>query len=82
MKKNFKRPLFHDFAVTIGLLFFTTGLTFLLFYFVSENPANIALFYIVGIISVARYTNGYFYGIFASFLSIILINCFFSYPYF
>jgi two-component system sensor histidine kinase KdpD len=82
MKTNFKRQLFHDLPVTIGLLVVTTGLTFFLFYFISQSPANIALFYVIGIITVARYTTGYFYGILASFLSIILINCFFTYPYF
>ena len=82
MKKIIQRQLFHDLAVTIGLLFVTTGLTFILFYFISQSPANIALFYVIGIITVARYTTGYFYGILASLLSIILINCFFTYPYF
>lgn len=82
MNKTSLKQLLHDLPVTIGLLFLTTGLTFVLFLFISKNPANIALFYIIGIITVARYTDGYFCGIFASFLSILFINCFFTYPYF
>ena len=39
MKKIIQRQLFHDLAVTIGLLFVTTGLTFILFYFISQSPA-------------------------------------------
>lgn len=82
MKKDTIQQLLHDLTATAGLLLLTTILTFLLFFRVSDNPINIALFYIVGIITIARYTNGYFFGIFASVFGIILINCFFTYPYF
>ena len=79
MNKTSLKQLLHDLPVTIGLLFLTTGLTFVLFLFISKNPANIALFYIIGIITVARYTDGYFCGIFASFLSILFINWIFPF---
>lgn len=82
MNKNINKQLLHDLPVTISLLFLTTGLSFFLFFFISKNPANIILFFIIGIITVARYTTGYFYGIIASSLSIIIINFFFTYPYF
>lgn len=72
----------YDFLVAFFLLLFTTILCFLLFFYVSENIANIALLYILGIITIARYTSGYLYGILASFFGVIFINCFFTYPYF
>ena len=82
MKKETIKQLLHDSLITVGLLALTTGLTFLLFNHISDNPTNIALFYIVGIITVARYTNGYFFGILSSVIGILCINCFFTYPYF
>lgn len=82
MKKILKIQPLHDLLITLGLLLLTTVLTFLLFFFISRNSANVAIFYIIGIMTIARYTNGYFFGILASFFSIIFINCFFTYPYF
>lgn len=80
-KENLKQSL-HDLTITIGLLALTTGLTFVLFFHVSEHPANIALLYAVAIIAVAGCTAGCLYGIIASLCGVICINCFFTYPYF
>ncbi len=77
---NIKQP-FRDIIATAGLLLATTILASFLFFFVSRSPINIALFFMVGTITIARYTNGYFYGIFSSFFGVIFINCFFTYPY-
>lgn len=82
MKKETIKQLLHDSLVTAGLLALTTGLSFLLFCNISDNLTNIALFYIVGIITVARYTNGYIFGILSSVIGVLCINCFFTFPYF
>lgn len=82
MQKHTIRQILHDLLITAGLLLLTTSLTFILFFQVSNNPANIALFYIFGILTTARNTNGFLYGILASGLGVLLINCFFTYPYF
>ncbi|MEG0961630.1 MAG: DUF4118 domain-containing protein [Lachnospiraceae bacterium] len=82
MKKNLTRQHLHDLLLTIGLILVTTVLSFILFFYVSDNPANITLFYILGVITIARLTNGYFYGILTSVFGVIFINCFFTYPYF
>lgn len=76
------RQLLHDLLLTAGILFLTTVLALILFFHVSDNTANIALFYIIGIITIARCTNGYFYGILACIFGVIFINWFFTYPYF
>lgn len=82
MQKNTLKQITHDLLITVGLLLVTTSLTFILFFQVSDNPANIALFYIFGILTTAKHTNGYFYGILASGLGVLIINCLFTYPYF
>ncbi len=82
MGKDLVKHQLRNIGVTAGLLLLATGLAFILFFFISKSPANITLFYFIGVLSIARQTDGYFYGIFASFCSIIFINYFFSYPYF
>lgn len=81
MKNIVSKRTVYDLLFTLSLLLATTGLSFLLFYFVSDNPANIALFYMLGVISIARFTSGYFYGVIASIFGVAFINCFFTYPY-
>lgn len=71
-----------DLLFTIIMLTLATGAAFLLFRLVPENMANVALLYIVALILIARYTTGYFYGIFASLFCVIVINYCFTYPYF
>ena len=82
MKHIFHSQKLHDLLTATFLLFLTTILCFLLFFCISENPVNIALLYVLGTIAIAYYTNGYFYGILASFVGVIFINHFFTYPYF
>lgn len=81
--KNISLPQkLHDFLITVLLLLITTGLCFFLHYCISENPANIALLYLLGIIAVSYLTNGYLYGLLACCMGVFFINCFFTYPYF
>lgn len=80
-KENFKRILY-DLTITIGLLALTTGLTFVLFFHVSDNSANTALLYLIGITTIAYCTNGYLFGTFASVCGVFCINYIFTHPYF
>ena len=60
------------------------GITFiaLIFQGIVANPdVNITMFYILGIVLVARYTYGYVWGFLFSLLSVISINYFFTFPY-
>lgn len=47
----------------------------------SDPTLNIAMLYTLGIFIITRYTEGYFYGIFFSLLSMLSVNFFFTYPY-
>lgn len=58
------------------------GLSFLFFHFVPDNTANITLIYALALVFIARYTTGYFYGIFSAVFSVICINYMFIEPYF
>ncbi|MCU6746916.1 MULTISPECIES: sensor histidine kinase [Lachnospiraceae] len=78
MKKQFVKNL----AVTFLLLGAATAFAFLFFHFGHKNSANIALFYILALILISLYTDGYFYGITAALFGVVAVNYFFSYPYF
>ncbi len=82
MKKENLKRLLYNLSLSVGLLALTTGLAFVLFFYVSDNPANTALFYIFCTIAVTYCTNEYLCGIFTSVCGIFCINCFFTYPYF
>lgn len=82
MNPRNKQTHLRSICVTAGFLALSTLLAFLLFYLNPHNPANAALIYILGLIFICRYTNGYLYGFFSSIFCVIFVNLFFTYPYF
>ena len=68
------------------LIFFSTliciTIASLLFREIVSNPdVNLTMFYILGIVIVARYTSGYIWGFLFAIASVFSINYFFTYPY-
>lgn len=68
------------------IIFFATLLCItvasLLFREIVSNPdVNLTMFYILGIVIVARYTSGYVWGFLFAVASVFSINYFFTYPY-
>lgn len=68
------------------LIFFSTliciTIVSLLFREIVSNPdVNLTMFYILGIVIVARYTSGYIWGFLFAIASVFSINYFFTYPY-
>lgn len=54
----------------------------LLFRYIGINESNIIVAYILGVLLVAKFTDGYFYGIFASVLGVLTFNFLFTEPYY
>ncbi len=89
-----KSPIYtilKDCLITASLCGLATLISFWFFHNVSNNPenvpsnpasANISLVYITALVLVARFTNGYVYGIIASLIGVICVNFLFTYPYF
>lgn len=71
-----------DWVITAVLLAIATGISFLFFYHMNNPSANIALTYILALFLTARFTIGYFYGLFSSLIGVICVNFLFTYPYF
>lgn len=76
------RHQMNDLTYTILLMICSTAIAFLIFFFSGKNTANITLVYILALILTARYTNSFRYGICSSLIYVVLVNCFFTYPYF
>lgn len=64
-----------------GLVFVTANLLGLVLKPVSENDTHILMIFILCITVISYITDGYFYGIVGSVLSVIFVNYFFTYPY-
>ena len=80
-----------DCLVTIFLCGLATFIAFLFFHTIPGNQdntvsspatANISLVYITALVLIARFTNGYLYGIIASLVGVVCVNFLFTYPYF
>lgn len=85
MKKFFEGKtgkIIKNLMITIALTLIGTAVSFWFFESVPENTANIALAYITALVLIARFTDGYTYGILASLAGVIFVNYFFTYPYF
>lgn len=70
-----------DAMKTLAILVATTLVSFGL-YRVEVMNQNIVMVYILSVLLVSRMTEGYWYGIFASIVSVVSFNFFFTRPYF
>lgn len=76
-----KKAIILNVITTIIIL---VGVTFLAFFFkkIAFHESNIIIAYILGVLIVAKQTDGYIYGIIASILGVLTFNYFFTEPYF
>lgn len=81
-KRNTSHPFIQDILITLMLLVTSTVLAFIFLILVPTNTGNIALFYTLSVILIARYTDGYAYGVISAMISVICVNYFFTYPFF
>ena len=52
------------------------------FHEIASDPSlNIAMLYVLGLFIVARYTDGYVFGLIFAICSVVSVNFFFTYPY-
>ena len=71
-----------SFLILLSGVVIATLFAFLFFHFVPENSGNIALIYILTLIIIIRYTDGYLPGLVFSIIAVICVNYLFTYPYF
>lgn len=80
MKKTRKIIRLRDAAISIGILALASVLCVLL-QKVDGSDRYVPLIFILATLLVSRFTDGYIYGIAASFISVIAANYVFTYPY-
>ncbi len=83
VKKNFVKMFpvsWRDTGITIGILAGVYLVCAIIHYF-SPGFRNDAMLFFLAIVLIARSTEGYFYDVAASFLSVICVNFAFTYPY-
>ncbi len=80
-KKKSALARVRDIFVTAGFLAAATMLCGLLRRF-NSSADYISMIFVLGVFLTARFTTGYWYGIAASVVSVLLVNYVFSFPYF
>lgn len=66
--------------ITIISMAMATALA-VLFFYLGNNTTGVAIVYILAVVFIARYTDGYLPGIVASFIGVICVNYVFTYPF-
>ena len=70
-----------DTLVSVLIFSCACGVCALLWLFFHEEDMHVPLIFVLAVLIISRCTNGYFYGIAASFLGTIVANYIFTYPY-
>lgn len=79
MKKTPKKPA--DFFVFLAVMIAANIVAFPIYRLLEASSPYIVCIYILAVALVARWTDGYLYGVLASFLGVICVNFLFTYPY-
>ena len=79
-RKQERRHILRDILITAGLLSLGALLSTLLM-IVDHTGGFASMIFVLMVVLVARLTDGYVYGVAASFFSVILVNYAFTYPY-
>lgn len=78
-RTSYQRIL-RDWLITAGLLALGTALSWLLM-LVDPSGGFVSMIFVLMVTLTARLTNGFIYGVTASFVSVICVNYIFTYPY-
>lgn len=75
-----KKEFIQNIAITAIFLTIATIIS-ITFFITTRNGANVAIFYMLATMLIARQTYGYVPGIVAAFVSVVCINFIFTFPY-
>lgn len=79
-EKN-RKSLVKNCGITVGILGIATVFCFFLQNFATTDT-HVPLLFVLAVLFISRYTDGYFYGIIASMIAVVGVNFVFTYPYF
>ncbi len=75
-----RKTLMHNTIICIAFMVIAT-ICSVIFYMLSPSSASVAIIYMLAVMLVARYTDGYVPGIVAAVISVVAVNFVFTYPY-
>ncbi|MBE6992469.1 MAG: DUF4118 domain-containing protein [Ruminococcaceae bacterium] len=78
---NKTRQIIRDLCITVGILGGFVFLTQVMSTFFDDNNPFASSLFILATALVSLLTKGYFFGIFASFVSVLCVNIIFTYPF-
>lgn len=81
MKNSKKKNILRNMGVTLGLIVLAIGICMPLTALNKYETTFILPAFILMVMLVARLTDGYFYGVFASFAGVFCVNYIFTYPF-
>lgn len=76
-----KREIFRNMVITLALLAVAAMLCAVLLD-TGRNDIAVPLIFVLAVLLTARFTDGYFYGLFSTIASVFGVNFAFTYPYF
>ena len=79
--KQSRREFFRDMSVTLALLA-AAALVCAVLNAQGSSDSAVPLVFVLAVVLTARFTEGYFYGLFATIVSVFGVNYAFTYPYF
>ncbi len=80
MPKRSWRPVLRNCLITLGLLLLGFALSVLLL-MANSSGGFASMIFVLMVVLTARLTDGYLYGVAASFVSVFCVNCVFTFPY-
>lgn len=76
-----KKQVLRNILIMAGILI-TASLICMVMQQFSESDTHVPLLFVLAVLFVSRFTDGYFYGIVASMIAVMGVNYVFTYPYF
>ena len=78
-----KYPVLMHVLFTVSMLGIATVFCFILEELTTpESSTHVPLIYVLAVLLISRFTEGYLYGVFAAVAAVVCVNYIFTYPYF
>ena len=78
-----KYPVLMHVLFTVSMLGIATVFCFILEELTTpESSTHVPLIYVLAVLMISRFTEGYLYGVFAAVAAVVCVNYIFTYPYF
>ena len=76
-----KNQVLYNILITAGILVSASLICIIMQQF-SESDTHVPLLFVLAVLFISRFTDGYLYGIVASMIAVVGVNYVFTYPYF